>query len=385
MNILIVCHYGLYQDLSFSFVHNQVREYQKLGHNVRVVVPNGLGKLGRDGKRIGKALCISCVDGVALYDLRYLTASRYGQKGFNTYSAIGAIRVHWKQIFSDFVPDIIHAHTLGFDSEIGAWLKERLHVPLVVTTHGSDTSVPVEQGRAGELKPFCDKADRLIAISSALANKLRSCRTQTPISVILNGFQSHLIPEGPVKKAPLSLIQVGHLQKQKRVHMTIRAFAALQKRYPEATLTVIGQGEERNRLEALCRELGVENAVCFLGQIPNEAVLAEMAKSRFFVLPSVREGFGIVYLEAMANGCITIGTEGEGISDLIVSGENGFLVPPDDPDAIVQTIVWCLEHPDESSAIAERGRMDAADLTWENNAAQYLDLFRLLTEEERHA
>lgn len=103
-----------------------------------------------------------------------------------------------------------------------------------------------------------------------------------------------------------------------------------------------------------------------------------MAACQFFVMPSHPEGFGIVYLESMANGCITIGTEGEGIADLIHSGENGFLVPADDPDSIVQVIEWCLANPEKAAAIAERGRQDALALTWERNAAQYLALFQTL-------
>ena len=95
-------------------------------------------------------------------------------------------------------------------------------------------------------------------------------------------------------------------------------------------------------------------------------------------MPSIPEGFGIAYLEAMASGCITIGTEGEGIADLIVSGKNGFLVPPDDPDSIVRVIEWCLEHPEEADIIAERGRKDALGLTWEYNAKQYINLFQEL-------
>ena len=100
-----------------------------------------------------------------------------------------------------------------------------------------------------------------------------------------------------------------------------------------------------------------------------------MGSSQFFVMPSVQEGFGIVYLEAMACGCIAIGTEGEGIADLIVSGENGFLVPPDQPETIAKTILRCLKHPKEASAIAERGRQAAKGLTWEKNAMQYISLF----------
>ena len=372
MNLLIVCHYGLYQNLSSSFVHAQALEYARQGHRVRVLVPIPYGKRDWDGGRFSASP--RRAGGVELMPLRYLTLSKYGETGFNAKSAVLALRPRLAALLRGFSPDIIHAHTLGFDSKIGAWLKVRLRVPLVVTTHGSDTSIPVEQGRATELRAFCNDADQVVAVSSSLADKLRTCGTKTPISVIINGFQPRFLP-GDTAKAPLSFIQVGNLLEQKRFHVTIRAFAAIRTRHPEASLTVIGQGPERAALEGLCRELGVEDSVRFLGQVPNETVLAEMAKHRFFVMPSVREGFGIVYLEAMANGCVTIGTEGEGIADLIVSGENGFLVPPDDPEAIVGIVERCLENPDAAEAIAERGRRDARGLTWERNARQYVELF----------
>ena len=120
----------------------------------------------------------------------------------------------------------------------------------------------------------------------------------------------------------------------------------------------------------------------FLGYLKNEDAITEMGKARFFVMPSYPEGFGVVYLEAMAMGCITIGTEGQGIADLITSGENGFLVPPDDPGAIVKIITWCVEHPQEADRIAERGRRDALELTWDKNAAQYVRLFETLRAEK---
>ena len=193
----------------------------------------------------------------------------------------------------------------------------------------------------------------------------------------MNGFDQRALPEVGGERGH-TLIQVGSLQEQKRVHVTVRAFAQVRERYPNAYLTLAGSGPDRAKLEALCRELGISGAVRFLGTIPNREVLAEMSKARFFILPSVREGFGIVYLEAMACGCVTIGTEGEGIADLIASGKNGFLVPPDDPEAIARTIEWCLEHPEETSAIAERGREDAMSLTWEKNAGRYINLFKEL-------
>ena len=107
-----------------------------------------------------------------------------------------------------------------------------------------------------------------------------------------------------------------------------------------------------------------------------------MAKAQFFCMPSVREGFGIVYLEAMASGCVTIGTEGEGIAALIVSGENGFLVPPDDVDAIVQIVDRCFRDESLMRRIADAGKATAMTMTWENNTKQYTKLFESLIKKD---
>lgn len=377
MNILVVAQYQNDGSPTAIFVHAQMLAYQKLGHSIRAIVPIAIGKRDLNGHRWEPGLYQEDIDGIPHYFIRHLSLSNYGKKHINSAAALYVLRSNLSHILNGFAPDIIHAHTLGLSSDLGSWLKERLGVPLVTTTHGSDTAVPLEQGKGAELCSACDRADAVVAVSSALAEKVRSCGTRTHVPVILNGYDfCALPPRNRVRGC--TFIQVGHLQEQKRVHVTISAFAQLRKKYPYAVLNIIGSGSELHRLHALCEELGIADAVHFQGALPNAEVLAAMAKSLFFIMPSIREGFGIVYLEAMASGCITIGTEGEGIADLIVSGENGFLVPPDDPGAIAQVVEWCLSHPDEAAAIAERGQQDAIGLTWEKNAAQYLILFKEL-------
>ena len=379
MDLLVIAHYQNDGSPTAIFVHDQMRAFTKAGHRVRVIVPVAMGKRDYHGARLSAGLQTETIDGVEHIFLRYVSLSRYGRNGFNAHCAICALRRQLRAILVDFQPDVIHAHTLGFDSEIGAWLKEKLGCPLVVTTHGSDTSIPYEKGERDKLRVFCNRADAVVGVSSKLVAKLKDCGTQTVLQSILNGFAVENA-ETVFEKKPNMWIQVGNLIAQKRVDVTIRAFAAIWRKDPEARLTIVGQGEARPALEQLCSELGVTNAVRFTGQLPNRDVLAEMASAQFFVMPSVREGFGVVYLEAMASGCITIGTEGEGIADLIVSGENGFLVPPDDSDAIVKVMDWCGQHPREASGIAERGCRTAQGLTWENNAKQYIALFESMVE-----
>lgn len=374
MNILVVSDYGLYRDLSFSFVHNQVREYANLGHRVRVIVPIGLGKTGFDGKRLGKPLIRRSVDGLELFYLRYVTLSAYGAGGFNDFSVRISLAMHLGTILVDFPPDVIHAHTLGFDSTLGAWLKEKTDCPLVVTSHGSDCAIPLGQGRGDYLRQCCNQADVVVAVSTNLANKIKSTQTTTPVRTVLNGFNLQYRAEKP--KTACSFLQVCNLIGQKRADVTIRAFAEIRKTCPQAVLTIVGQGPQKEALEALCRELQVADAVRFTGQLPNRKVMEEMAEAQFFVMPSVQEGFGIVYLEAMASGCITIGTEGEGISDVIIDGKNGFLVPGDDADAIVRKVSCCLEHPELCSNVVKKGMEDALTLTWSRNAQQYIKIFK---------
>lgn len=381
MNILVVCHYGLYEDLTFSFVHQQAKAYAALGHRIRVLIPTPVGKRGPSGRRVLPALEKRQAEGVELFYLRYPSLSNFGVGWFNLPSAIAALRFRLSALLQGFQPEVIHAHTLGFDSEIGAWLKHKLHCPLVVTTHGIDTFGPVQNGDTKNLRQYATHPDALVAVSSLLRNTLEDVGVRRHISVILNGFNiQNVVTE--TSHIPESILQVGYLIERKKGDITIQALNLLKKNYPDVSLTFIGNGPEQERFEALANDLGLQNDVCFMGEQPNSVVLAKMSKARFFAMPSVREGFGIVYLEAMASGCITIGTEGEGVADLIVSGENGFLVPPDDPDAIAKIISWCLDHPEEATAIAERGQQDARSLTWEKNAEQYIALFQSLTGEK---
>ena len=103
-----------------------------------------------------------------------------------------------------------------------------------------------------------------------------------------------------------------------------------------------------------------------------------MEKASYFVMASKPEGFGIVYLEAMAAGCIVIGAEEQGIADIIRHGENGFLVPVDDPGRIAEVIDSCMGSPEATAQIASNGQTLARQMTWSVNAEKYLDLFQSL-------
>ena len=125
-------------------------------------------------------------------------------------------------------------------------------------------------------------------------------------------------------KKEFTILYAGKLIKRKNVDWIIRCL--VRKELSAFKLWVVGNGPEEGRLRALVKKYGVGTRVEFLGQVGREKVQEIMKDADIFCMPSVNETFGLVYLEAMACGCLTIGTRKEGIDGVIEDGRNGFLI-----------------------------------------------------------
>lgn len=124
----------------------------------------------------------------------------------------------------------------------------------------------------------------------------------------------------------IRFLYVGSLIKRKHLDSVIRAFIDVADE--KDTLTVVGGGPEEETLKRLVSELNADNRIVFTGRIPREEVLFKMSESHIFTLISTGETYGMVYIEAMLQGCITIASKGEGFDGIIKNGENGFLCEP---------------------------------------------------------
>ena len=119
---------------------------------------------------------------------------------------------------------------------------------------------------------------------------------------------------------------------KKGVKYLIETLNIIKNKNKNIRLFIVGDGEEREYLEKLVKELTLEDYVRFIGKIPNERVLEYMVASDIFILPSLSEGFPVTFLEAMASGLPIITTNVRGLSEIIIDGENGFLVDPKSPE-----------------------------------------------------
>lgn len=130
---------------------------------------------------------------------------------------------------------------------------------------------------------------------------------------------------------------LGSLFELKRVNDTIKALSDVYKDR-DFEFNIIGDGAEMTRLKELALSLKVDNRVHFLGRQKRDEAQCLISKADIFVMVSAHEAFGLVYVEAMAKGCITIGTKGQGIDGIIKHGENGFLCESNNPNALALLI-----------------------------------------------
>jgi phosphatidylinositol alpha-1,6-mannosyltransferase len=127
-------------------------------------------------------------------------------------------------------------------------------------------------------------------------------------------------------------------------------------RLPDARLVVVGDGDDRPRLAARAADLGLDRRVTFTGFV-SEATLAELyRRAAVFVMPSMGEGFGLVYLEAMRAGTPCIGARGSAAEEVVADGETGRLVAQSDPAELAAAIQAFLASPDTARRMGEAGR-----------------------------
>lgn len=170
-----------------------------------------------------------------------------------------------------------------------------------------------------------------------------------------------------------TILTICRLVRRKGVDTVIRGFSKIVSSHPEAKLIIIGDGEDRQRLEALAGDLGVRQSVRFTGWIAHEGAeinqfynLADIVVMTPRTDPIQVEGFGIIYLEANACGKPVIGSRSGGIPDAVVDGETGLLVDEDDPDQLAEAMAQLLDNPDFAERLGLQGRQRVVDdLNWD--------------------
>jgi glycosyltransferase involved in cell wall biosynthesis len=246
--------------------------------------------------------------------------------------------------------EVIHAHVAlpaGFAAVLaGRWIRR----PTIITEHRGPFSALMETPRDRfKVRYALERANAVIAVSSALADQMRSYGIERPIRVVPNVVDmDRFRVETPLclVGAPFRLLFAGILRDHnKNLPLLLRSLARLIDGGGDYRLNVVGDGEVRRECEALAYELGIAENCDFRGALAPDALASEMSKCDLFVLPSRAETFGVVAAEAMAAGRPVVATRSGGPEDF-VAPETGLLVPSDDEEAMAGAIREVCEHLD---------------------------------------
>jgi glycosyltransferase involved in cell wall biosynthesis len=164
---------------------------------------------------------------------------------------------------------------------------------------------------------------------------------------------------------------------RKRFVDLLQAAARLRRLNPAVRVRVVGKGPDWEEMNRLHGQLALGETVTLLGDVTRDQLAAEYVSAQCFCLPSVQEGFGIVFLEAMAAGLPVVACRAAAVPEVVLDGETGVLVPPRDPDALAAALAAMLRDTARARALGEAGRRRAPSFTPEKVAQRFLDTVRL--------
>jgi glycosyltransferase involved in cell wall biosynthesis len=288
------------------------------------------------------------------------------------------LRIGWvdKKI-KEIQPDILHAHYATSFGFLGAY--SGVH-PFVLSAWGSDIFSFPRQSPFHRylLKRILGKADQLCSTSHIMAQEMRQYIDQgkgievIPFGVDINQFSPR---EGEPDKGSSERIVFGvakYLQPVYGLDLLIQAFAQLEKKEPgRALLRIAGDGPELARLQALVSRLGITDRVEWWGAIPNTYVADFYRSLDVVVVPSRQESFGVTAVEGSACERPIIASRVGGLPEVVLDGETGLLIEPENIEALVKAMEYLIENPEERKRLGKAGREFVLEhYDWQKNVTQ---------------
>jgi glycogen(starch) synthase len=156
---------------------------------------------------------------------------------------------------------------------------------------------------------------------------------------------------------------LGRIESDKGFDIALDAFARLSERFPEARITIVGEGSRRPALEAQAAALGLGHRARFTGRLGREAIAPMINSATMVVVPSrYREPFALVALEAAQMGRPVVATRWGGLVESVADGQSGLLVENENPQAFADAMLFLLDNPHLALEMGQQGRARAREL-----------------------
>ena len=268
-------------------------------------------------------------------------------------SLVASLAAATRRAVARWRPDVIDAHWL-VPGAIAATLGAG-HVPVLTSVHGTDVAL-ARSNRAvrAAARAAIGRVAGVVAMSTALDDDLRAIFGRGADWVAPVPPKA---PPDPPRPRPSSavprVLAVGRLVSEKGLLDLVDAVAMLADRSPRPQLTIVGDGRERDAIAARARTQGVD--VRLTGAITPEGLEDEYAAADVVVVPSHREGFGLVAAEALLRQRPVVATTAGGLAEIVRDGDTGWSVPPHAPAALARAIAAVIDDPMEAERRARAG------------------------------
>lgn len=264
------------------------------------------------------------------------------------------------QVIAAVRPHLLHAHT-SKAGVVGRLAAIRQRVPSVYTAHGWQFGEGVPWTRKLLTLPVETAAakftDRIIVVSEAdwrLARRYGIDRLGR-VTLIHNGISDVPLRASPAQGDLVRLVMVARFAAQKAHRQLLEALAPVKDSHRPWAVWLVGDGPTRPAMESLARRLGISERVTFLGERSDVPEL--LARCHIFVLASNWEGLPLTVLEAMRAGLPVVASDVGGVSEAVVDGETGFLVPRGNVGVLRERIIRLVESPELRLRMGRAGRL----------------------------
>ena len=273
----------------------------------------------------------------------------------------------------EFKPDVVHAHWWFPNGLVGTWLGRMSNKPLVTTLHGSDVRLARSVAFARPaFRHVLHRSAAVTAVSRWLASEAQQVVSAPKAIVAPMPVATDLFSPGGARQTD-RLLFVGRLNKQKGIELLLQAVSRVSR---PIHLDVVGDGEDREKLQELAGALGIADRVRWQGALPQPRLADFYRGATALVVPSVEEGLGLVAVEAQLCETPVIAFDSGGLPDIVQHDRTGILVTSIDATALAAAITSLLDRPDRGAALGAAGRLHAlATFAPESVAKRYTDVY----------
>lgn len=241
--------------------------------------------------------------------------------------------------------DIVHVHHPFISGALALRYCRPRNIPIVFTNHTrydlyTQAYLPILPDGIGEtamkafLPSFCRSCDVTVAPSNGIAEVLKRIGVETSVKIIPNGVDLELFRQRTqpldrsvfgISPESILLIYVGRLGPEKNLPILIRAFCGISEALSYVYLMLVGDGSEKDNLQALVEHMGIKDKVFFTGMVPYQQIPQYLSMADIFVTASITEVHPLSVIEAMASGLPVLGINSPGVGDTVEDGVTGYI------------------------------------------------------------